>query len=511
MLKPAESAERQPNCPDSYVWHEIAAGLTPPVETLAFVEHASCCEHCGPLLRDAVVALSALNGETSEADRQHIASLRSASSEWQQTLAQRIATSPPPAPDRTRDRKSAPWWQPWLTIPRLVLAGASFAALIAASTWFSLRQQPTANQLLARAYTEQRTIELRLAGADYAPLRVSLGPAASFTGRPAALLKAEDLIAGQLPSHPDDANWLQAQAQADVLDGKYDAAAETLLRALELAPNSPALQIDLATAYFERAQSENKKDDFGTAYEYLSQALKTRPDDPVALFNRAIVAEHQHLYQQSLDDSERYLRLDSTSQWAEEARNRANAVRGKLQEHSRNAGPLLNPVQIALLAHNASLASQIDARVEEYLQEAVLSWLPQAFPELRATADPNARQALFFLADLTSREHADHWLADLLRTSSAPKFPRAVAALARAVRANRTDDYEVGREQAVVAERLYRRSGNTPGALRAEFERLLSEQLLRHTEDCHRRTTTALSTRYDCESHECTDRSSQRH
>ena len=58
---------------------------------------------------------------------------------------------------------------------------------------------------------------------------------------------------------------------------------------------------DLATAYFQRAQQEDKKDDFGAAYELLSQALRLRPDDPVALFNRAIVAEHQFLYQQALD------------------------------------------------------------------------------------------------------------------------------------------------------------------------------------------------------------------
>src|SRR5260370_23825093 len=100
-----------------------------------------------------------------------------------------------------------------------------------------------------------------------------------------------------------------------------------LRRALELEPHSPAILTDLATAYFQRAQQEDRKEDFGAAYEYLSQALRLRPDDPVALFNRASVAEHAFLYHQALDDWEHYLRLDPGSQWGVEARNRANAIR----------------------------------------------------------------------------------------------------------------------------------------------------------------------------------------
>ena len=167
------------------------------------------------------------------------------------------------------------WWQRWRTVPRLALAGASLLAVVGVGSWVAIhRNQPAAaDQLLARAYTEKRTLELRIAGAGYAPLRVSLGPAASFISRPAALLKAEALIASQLESHPTDPSWLQASAEADVLEGKYDAAVEALRRALELDPHSPALLTDLATAYFQRAQQEDRKEDLGAAYEYLSQAL----------------------------------------------------------------------------------------------------------------------------------------------------------------------------------------------------------------------------------------------
>ena len=490
-LRPAESALRQGDCPGPAVWHEIAGGLTPPGETLAYIEHASRCDHCGPLLHGAVAEMADLNGEITEAERKHIAALQSASAEWQRKLAQRITGTPHSA----SDRESTPWWQRWRTVPRLALAGASLLAVVGVGSWVAThRNQPAAaDQLLARAYTEKRTLELRIAGAGYAPLRVSLGPAASFISRPAALLKAEALIASQLESHPTDPSWLQASAEADVLEGKYDAAVEALRRALELEPHSPALLTDLATAYFQRAQQEDRKEDLGAAYEYLSQALKLKPDDPVALFNRAIVAEHQFLYQQALDDWEHYLRVDPGSQWAEEARSRANAVREKLKEHAGQATPLLSPAQVAAVAASGSLGAEIDPRVEEYLHEAVRSWVPQAFPEAKAIADPSAGQALFFLADLTGRQHGDRWLADLLQGSSARHFPQAANALAQAVKANDTGDYRVSREQADLAEKLFRASGNTAGALRADFEQSLSSQISRRSESCRRQAIAAAA------------------
>ena len=383
------------DCPGNDVWREVAGGLTRPDETLAPVEHASRCDHCGPLLREAVAEFAELNRDLTEAEQTQIASLESASADWQQRLARRITGTQHSGPDQ----EPKAWWQ-WLSVPRLAMAGASLLAVIVVGSWAVVhryqvyRNQPAAaERLLARAYTEKRTLEPRIAGAAYAPLRVSRGPAASFTSRPAPLLKAEALIASQLESHPDDPAWLQAEAQADLLEGKYDAAVEALRRALELVPHSPAFLTDLATAYFQRAQQEDRKDDFGAAYEYLSQALKLQPDDPVALFNRAIVAEDLFLYQQALDDCDHYLRVDSSSQWAEETRNRANSVRKKLKDHESKATPLLSPAQIAA---GAMPPSEIDQRIEEYLHEAVRSWLPQAFPEGHSQANADALQALFF-------------------------------------------------------------------------------------------------------------------
>ena len=374
-----------------------------------------------------------------------------------------------------------------------------------------LRHQPAAAEsLLARAYTKKRTIELRIPGADFSSMKVTRGEAGSFTDRPKELLNAEALIDEQLESQPTNPAWLQAKAEADMLEGRYEPAVEGLRRAVELEPHSAALLTDLATAYFQRGLSQDKKDDLGAAYENLSKALESNPNDPIALFNRAIVSEHLFLYRQALDDWNHYLSVDPASQWSQEARRHLDAVQQKLKEHS-DAKPLLSPYQLAAIARGASPPSEVDQgnvdqRIEQYLNEAVRSWLPAAFPDVgrnedggnkvRASGathdgDPHASQALFFLANLTSQRHGDRWLADLLSGSSAPHFPQAVAALAGAVKANAVGEYDDARQQADLAEQLFRASGNTAGMLRAEFEQTFSAQKTRRSEACRRQSIAA--------------------
>jgi tetratricopeptide (TPR) repeat protein len=399
-------------CPDPGIWLEIVGGPTPAEQTLGFIKHASQCDRCGPLIQEALAEWIDLQRELNDEEKAKIASLQSASPVWQQQLARRIAgTQDPPSNLYSLPRRQAwelsVWWPKWLSVPRLAMAGASLLIVLGVGSWLALhpplyqslfrRDQPAAAmELLARAYTEKRTIELRFAGAAYGPQRIARGPATSFTDRPTTLSKAEALIATQLESHPSDPAWLQAKGEADLLDGRYDPAVDALRRALQLEPNSPELLIDLATAYSQRAQQEGRNEDFAAAYEHLSQALRIRADDPVALFNRAIVAEHQFLYHQALEDWDQYLRLDLSSQWAQEARIRAEAVREKLKEHQSQAKPLLTPAEITASLSDSDLASRVDPRIDEYLDQAVLSWLPQAFPDNETKANSPAGRALFF-------------------------------------------------------------------------------------------------------------------
>ena len=472
-LRSGQRHIRQPNCPDPLVWYEIASGELAPEPTQEYLQHATSCDYCGNLLSEAV---SDLNDEPTPAEVKEIASLQSARPKWQRRLAQRITGTLPP------DSGTLPWWsRP--RVRRFALVAAGLAVAVIAVQQLQLQ---IAEKLLARAYSDERPIELRMAGAKHAKFTAERGSKDSLMNRPPALLMAEAMLSVQMASRSSDPRWLHAKARADLLDGKYEAARESLTRALQLSPKSPEILIDLATAY-------SQKGDYGAAFEYLSQVLALKPDDPVALFNRAIVGEQLHLYRQSLDDAERYLKIEPNSEWAGEASTRANDIRAKLKKHDEShATPLLSPAQLVMSANNPNLRSEVDQRIEEYLHDAVSTWLPQAYPETASKADPAARQALFFLADLTSQQHNDRWLSDLLRGSSSPNFPPAVAALARAVRANQVGEYDTASEQSVRAHRLFRTSGNVGGSLRAQFEQIFAAQLKRDSEPCRRKAAAAL-------------------
>lgn len=493
-LRSAQPEPRQPQCPDSSAWYEIAAGVAPRTEALVQLQHASRCDHCGSLLREVVAVL---NGEMTAAEAEQIAALASARPEGQRQLAQEIAGRLMPAPTAPTWWRR-PWWtKPWttMTAPRLATAAVVLLALASLAWWETAqRNRPqSADRLLASAYREQRTLELRISGAPYAPFRVQRGAEDSFVNRPKELLSAEALIAGQLASHPSDAYWLQAKARADLLEGKYDGAIDSLRRGLQLQPKSPGLLIDLASAYFQRGQAADRPEDYAAAYERLSQALAAAPDDPVALFNRAIVAERQFLYHQALDDWEHYLRIDPRSEWADEARQRADAVRAKLEKHSSQATPLMTPAQLLDSAGDSARRSAVDERIEEYLHDAGRLWLPSAYPVTASQADPAARPALFFLADLTSQQHGDRWLSDLLSGASSPNFPQAVAALARAIKANDAGEYDTSRQQAAFAAGRFRDSGNPAGVLRAQFEQVFSAQMSRRSAACRGQAAAALT------------------
>ncbi len=482
-LRSTKSGIQQAECPEPRVWVDVACGAMEPDRALTQIQHASGCDHCGPLLREAVADL---NGALTQPDAELIASLPSARPEWRKKLAQWVTG--------TIDASShASFWRRWVTLPRLATAAAGLIAVAVAGTWTIRQNQPeTAHKLLAQAFTEQRTLELRIAGASYAPPKVQLGSAGSFLSRPETLIKAESLIADKIGSHPSDPSWLQAKARADLLEGRYDPAVESLRRAVQLAPNSPGLLIDLGTAYFQRGLVANQPADYGAAYEQLSRALAIQPDDPVALFNRAIVSERQFLYRQALEDWEHYLRVDANSDWASEARQRAEAVRARLRDHESKVEPL-SPAQVAAGAGDPNFRTEVDQRTEEYLDLAVKSWLPSAYPEKGTLADSGAHSALFFLAQLTAQQRGDSWLSDLLHGASSPNFAAAVAGLSRAAQANSAEEFDRAQAEADLAYRRFRASGNTAGALRAQFEWAFAAQVNHQGSACRQRATGALA------------------
>ncbi len=464
-----------PECIGDVEWLEVAAGLLADEKIRELMKHAAQCGICGPLLKSAAEMLTV---ETTPSEETLLASLNSARPEWQKSLVEVLRRSTGPTIDSRELKKVPRWWNRFVLEPRRALVFVGIA-VVAIAGWLGSRmlRPPAVEQLLAQAYTEHRTLEVRIPGAKYAPMRVERNASASNLDKSASLLKAEALIGENLGKNPNDPTWLQDRARADLLDGNYDSAIRSLQRALEARPDSPQLLTDLASAYFERAEMGGGTGSYGDAIESLGKALDKSPDDPVALFNRALISERMFSYAQAVDDWKHYLRIDPTGEWADDARRRFAALQEKLKQHNLGrAEPLLSPSEmIRTTAESGTLNSKVDFRIEDYLNLAVTEWLPEAYVRPQRTHDSaELRTALHVLAEISSRKHGDKWMADILLGASAPNFLASAGELSRAVKANETGDNVAAARHARQAERFFTTAGNDAGASRARVEYLFA-------------------------------------
>jgi len=351
---------------------------------------------------------------------------------------------------------------------------------------FHARSSPA--NLLATAYREQRTFDLRVARTVYSPVRTQRGQALSRVERPQSLLEAEAAISRGLRTNPQDGSLLAARGLADIQEWSYEAAITDMQEALDSAPKSTTILNGLAIGYFERAESEGRYEDYGTAFEIQSRALQISPDDTILLFNRAITAARMYLLKQSIEDWRHYLTLDPVGQWADEAKQRLDEVRSTLVSHNtRTNEQLLTPAEVAQTVDPSDQKTwdRVDARIEDYLSRAITDWLPAAFPNPTVPASSESERALWDLAIILETKHNDRWLRDLLSTSHSAPFALAVASLSRAVNANNVhQDYTLGRQESIRAAQLFSQAHSFPGVMRAEFEEIYSQHFADATSKC---------------------------
>lgn len=469
-------------CPSEKSLRDLAGGILGEAQASVILSHVNECDHCGPLLRRESELLSE---ETSPEEEERISSLESSQLAWQGRLAKRLSQDNSKKPGFGSNWAtfwSAARWQ-W------VLAGVAFLTCVAVGAWFFRRSQPLyAQELLATAYSESRTMELRVWGGKFAPIHVTRGNTDSNLAKPVALLEAETLIGKKLKKYPGSGDWLAAKGRADLLDAHYDSAIDSLERVIKIDPTSTAAEGDLASAYFLRGEAKHRPVDYGAAMDLLGKALARAPDDPVLRFNRAIISEKMFLYTQALEDWEHYLRIDPSGPWSSEAQQRLVSLREKLKKRDQSlAEPLLLPGQLATLdSRDPKVRESIGARMEEYDHIVLREWLPRAYPVKTVDAVDNTdiRKALAVLARVAVTENHDRWLTDLLASAPTAQFPTAVAALSESIRASDAGNYAVAGAESALAQRLFKSANSQAGALRSRVEAVYAVHFLHHGQLC---------------------------
>jgi tetratricopeptide (TPR) repeat protein len=69
------------------------------------------------------------------------------------------------------------------------------------------------------------------------------------------------------------------------------------------------------------------------AFRCPGLAQKFKPNCPEAIFNRAVVCQRMFLYEEALEEWQRYLELYPHGDWAEEAKRRLAKIKQKLRQH----------------------------------------------------------------------------------------------------------------------------------------------------------------------------------
>jgi tetratricopeptide (TPR) repeat protein len=318
-------------------------------------------------------------------------------------------------------------------------------------------------------------MDLRLPGARYAPTLAYRDGENFPLRRPTPLLEAEVLIAKQLASKPDDSFWLDAQGRADLMNQNYQSAITSLEQARRHASQQSEISIDLAAAYFLRAEVLERSEDYGETVELLGQVLAKDPGNTLALFNRAIASERLFLFEQAVEDWKRYLVLDPHSKWTEEAHRRMSNLQEKIKLHERRSErSLLSPEEFSASSTNnrENSTDEMDQRIERYYDLALVDWVPLAFshPQVRGTNGETARRAADRVAEILISRHSDYWLADFLEElDHRPLSQNALPFLTEALRASQTENVDHARKAALEASRLFRESGNRAGELMALF------------------------------------------
>lgn len=483
-LKTNASGMPTPQCPPEQVWLELAAGIEYP-NSADYLSHAADCDHCGPLLSKAVAELST---ELTPEEDSMISALPSSSPHWQKTFAAKLSKSGSSAVESQMAGKWPTFWRSPLFRPgRIVLVSSVLVAVVIGAVWFRVHwtQGVSPEQLIASAYAEKRTLEVRIEGAPYVPLRQLRGSESENRMSRPALLKAEAEIAEKLAVDPDNVGWLQASGRASMLEGDepgVEAALVSLKKASRLAPNDASVTIDLASAHILLDQLHPKSKDQGEAIGILEKLVLGQQGGEVALYNYALALEAQNLKSEAVKQWNAFLEKYPNSGWAPEARDRMAKLVHEVSERKRRSdAPLKTAEQVATAFddHDDNATADIDGRIEEYQDLAIQVWLPVRYSGVssKLQSATASEQALDGLAKLLAERHGDPWLKELLQADpNSQTVTEAVRLLADSSMRIETSDESLAEQEAAKAASLFRQSASVAGEKRAQLVLILAQQ-----------------------------------
>lgn len=240
--------------------------------------------------------------------------------------------------ERPEQRSAPP--QPYRSLFSSRLLMVACAVLVIAGgfvVWRSYFHQSDVDKgliALNQAYREQRPLESRISNLDYAPFPQTRGSNTPDRFDPLARNRAESILSGAVTEDPTAAAAHHAIGKVYLAKKQFDDAIKEFDAALKNDSKNAQLYSDLGAAWLEKGKIDLDKgkadpasslagkgmEELGRSLENINKALALNPNLLEALFNRALIRQYMRLTQQAADDWRNYLKLDSDSPWANEAR-----------------------------------------------------------------------------------------------------------------------------------------------------------------------------------------------
>ncbi|RXS93400.1 CHAT domain-containing protein [Silvibacterium dinghuense] len=469
-----------PDCPSASEWERYFAGQLPASSAEALLHHAAECRGCGARL---LFWSGTVHSDESPEERETLNGLGCMQPGWQAGMAQRLQ-------DQPRRGGRVLLWGSMLGLAGAIAAGTLLFLFIGSN------RAKSPEHLLAEAYAQDRTIELRIPLAGYAavtPPQHTRG-AGEEEHEPVPLLEARAAITQALLKSPEDPKLLLLEARADLLNQNYDSAIDTLRRLEVQNPKDVAVLTDLATAYQQRAVATDTATDRAAALDAIEQAARLAPQDPVVLYNEALLMEQVYQYLSAVDVWKKYLSVERDPEWHADGQRHLDAVTKRLAREQRNQSELTpylaTPEGMLHLARSPDLLAVHDEELSTvFLSRLLQSAFPLPSPTSKSPqlCDAVCSASLTLLRAVSSSieaRHHDRWLNDFLSGADKPGFAEAVEKLAASIDEGQHTRFSDGLRDAETAGKEFTAIGDQAGAIRAGLEMVFDDARLLDDRSC---------------------------
>ncbi len=299
-----------------------------------------------------------------------------------------------------------------------IVAGAlAFGAILIVAAVILWRPSPSTELAdLKSIYKNERPTEARISEFDYAPLVTRRGSAEE---REAARLRRIELaLLDRTEKNPNSAAFHEL-GRFYLTQLRIPDAIKALDRAVSLDSKNVGALNDLGSSYFESAKSEDASAKFktlATALEKFALAVEIAPRDAASVFNLAQTQQALALNNEARKSWQRYLDLDSSSGWADEARKAIEKLdrTSTIKEKELAAEDTI----AAVSAGDAEAVWKIQSQTREMISGL---WVPRQL--VRRTVDAKARgdgtdainsiKTLKYVGELERSRNVDFFVSEL--------------------------------------------------------------------------------------------------